>query len=256
MSEPAWQQGEVGVALVGDRVAVLTLNAPERRNALTLQFVTEILAGVDWIESRDDIGAVVIAGNGPAFCAGADLGELDGANDDVLRAIYLAFLRVLRLPIPTVAAVGGPAVGAGLNLALACDLRVASPSAVFDARFARIGLHPGGGVSWLLRQAVGAQLATAMLLFSQRLRGEEAAARGLAWSCVGETDLLPVATALAASAAQAPAELARLIKRTLGDTAGLAHADALELELERQVWTTTQPWYGALRGPRVSERKE
>src|SRR5204862_6266066 len=106
----------------------------------------------------------------PAFCSGADVGALGavsaGGNEDrdSLPLIYEGFLRFHRCMLPTVAAVNGPAVGAGLNLALACDIRVASPAARFDCRFARIGLHPAGGHTRLLTEAVGPQAAAAMAL--------------------------------------------------------------------------------------------
>ncbi|GAA1002934.1 enoyl-CoA hydratase [Acrocarpospora pleiomorpha] len=247
MGENRFGEVRIGVA---DRVATLTLAAPERRNALTPGFVDDIVAAVGHAESRDDVGALVVAAEGAAFCAGADLGELDGADESVLRRIYAAFLRVRATPLPTVAAVAGPAVGAGLNLALACDLRIAGRSAVFDARFAAIGLHPGGGVSWLLREAAGPSAAAAMLLFDQRVDGTTAARIGLAWACFDDDQALAEAQRLAARAARVPAGLSTLIKSTLADTRGLDHTGSLELELERQVWSTTQPWYRERRAAR------
>lgn len=235
--------GEVAIGISVDRVAVVTIDAPERRNALTPSLVSEIVAAFDALESREDVGAVVVTGAGPAFCAGADLGELDSANETVLRAIYESFLRVRASRLPTVAAVGGPAVGAGLNLAMACDLRVAGRSAIFDSRFAKIGLHPGGGASWLLRAVGGQDVATAMLLFDERIDGPTAERVGLVWRCVEDADLIASATALAARAARVPAELSTRIKMTLEDTRSLSHTESVELELDRQIWSTTQPWF-------------
>lgn len=194
---------EVDLEVSDAQVAVLTIDAPDRRNALTPELADELIAAIDHITHDQDAKALVVASSGSAFCAGAALGHLDGANEKVLRHIYQAFLRAKDLEIPTVAAVGGPAVGAGLNLAMACDLRVTSPSAVFDSRFAKIGLHPGGGATWLLRSAAGQSVGTAMLLFDQKIRGEEAVARGLSWACVAEDDLLSTAHELAAAAARA-----------------------------------------------------
>src|SRR5438270_9687010 len=130
------------------RVAVLTLSDPERRNALTGPLVTEIVDTFDRIEADDSIGAVVVTGAPPAFCSGADTSALGRmASDDGTPGergsvvnVYEGFLRVLRSSLPTVAAVNGPAVGAGFNLALACDVRIAGQSARFDARFVRIGI--------------------------------------------------------------------------------------------------------------------
>lgn len=250
--------GEVQVEVGHDGIGVLTLNAPERRNALTPTLVADIVAAGDWLEARDDVGVVIVTGAGSAFCAGAALSELDSANASVLRGIYDAFLRIHRLAVPTIAAVNGPAVGAGLNLAMACDLRVVSDEAILDSRFLRLGLHPGGGASWLLRRAAGDELTSAMLLFGLRLKGQECVAKGLAWDCVPTSELLATARQLAAQAASAPPELTKLIKKSLSDTLEFSHSDTLELELDRQAWTATQPWYGqsraASRPPEIGER--
>jgi enoyl-CoA hydratase len=229
------------------RVAVLTLDDPERRNALSQEMVDALTGAVDVLEADDGIGALVVTGAPPAFCSGADVGALarlgEGSDDphDV-RDIYAGFLRVLECPLPTVAAVNGPAVGAGFNLALACDLRVAGESARFDSRFLRIGIHPGGGHTWLLDRAVGPQAAAAMNLFGERLDGARAAATGLAWECVPDDELLDRATELAARAADAPRELATRVKATLRRAPWHAgFDDALRFELEHQVWSFRQP---------------
>lgn len=250
--------GEVQVEVTDRGVGVLTLNAPERRNALTPGLVADVIAAADWLESRGDVGAVLVTGAGSAFCAGAALSELDSADASVLRGIYGAFLRIQRLQVPTIAAVNGPAVGAGLNLAMACDLRVVSDEAVLDSRFLRLGLHPGGGASWLLRRVAGEELTSAMLLFGLRLGGRECVARGLAWDCVPRAELMSTAQSLAAQAAGAPSELTALTKQSLRETWGLSHAETLEVELARQAWTATQPWYAqsraASRTPESGER--
>jgi enoyl-CoA hydratase len=154
-----------------DGVAVLTVSDPERRNALTLGLSDDLAAAVAACERDESVGALVVTGAPPAFCAGGDLGTLATAGksggDHDLRRIYEGFLAVARCPLPTVAAVNGPAVGAGLNLALACDVRLAGPAARFDARFLTLGIHPGGGVTWLLQRAVGPQAAAAMMLFNE-----------------------------------------------------------------------------------------
>jgi enoyl-CoA hydratase len=234
-----------------DGVALLTLDEPERRNALTAGLVTDIIGSFDMLEADPDTGAVVITGAAPAFCAGADLANLTaladsgqtGSDPASVRDIYDGFLRVLDSPLPTVAAVNGPAVGAGFNLALACDVRVAGTSARFDCRFLTIGLHPGGGHTWLLERAIGPQAAAAMVLFGERLDGPAAAERGLAWRCVADDELIGASIALAASAATVPRALMAATKASLREAPWSASFDDhLAAELERQVWSLRQGW--------------
>ncbi len=228
---------------VEDRVATVTLDDPQRRNAISLAMVDDLNRVFDQIESDTDVGAVVVAGAPPAFCAGADLTDLAGGTRAGLTRIYEGFLRVARCPLPTVAAVGGAAVGAGMNLALACDVRVAGPRARFDCRFLELGLHPGGGHTWMLQRLVGPQTARAMVLFGAVLDADAAAERGLAWSTVASDDGLAIeAQRLAAHAASAPRTLAVKAKATLRDVVALDdHADAVARELDPQVWSIEQP---------------
>ena len=224
------------------RVAVLTLDDPQRRNALSMDLCAELATHMDSAEADPDIGAVVVTGAAPAFCAGADLTQLGESRREGLLAIYDGFLRVAGSPLPTIAAVNGAAVGAGMNLALAADVRLAGRSARFDARFLDLGIHPGGGHTWMLRRIVGPQAAMAMVVFGQRLDGAEAERVGLAWRCVDDDELLDAAVQMAARAADAPAELTRRIKATIGDVADIdAHGDAVERELTDQLWSMDQP---------------
>lgn len=228
---------------IGDRIAVVTLNDPKRRNALSGPLVSELVGTFDALENDDAVGAVVVTGAPPAFCAGADLGDLRTAREPELRAIYEGFLRVARSTLPTIAAVNGPAVGAGMNLALACDVRVAAVTARFDTRFLQLGIHPGGGHTWMLRNATGTQAAAAMVLFGQVLDGEAAERAGLVWRCVEPDALLDAARRIASGAAAAPRELVAATKATLAAMAGVTeHVDAVERELATQVWSIEQGW--------------
>ena len=247
------QEGAAGVAVV-------TLDDPERRNALSDVMVDQLVAGFDRLEADPGIGAVVVTGAPPAFCAGANLSNLGRAGDAArggaeraagddpqrasMRSIYEGFLRVGRSSLPTVAAVNGAAVGAGMNLALCCDVRLAGASARFDTRFLELGLHPGGGHTWMLNRLVGPQTAAAMVLFGQVLDGEAAAARGLAWRCVDDAALLDEAVAFARRAAAAPPELARRAKQTLRRVAAVdEHDAAVDVELDAQMWSLGQPFF-------------
>lgn len=224
-----------------DAVAVLTLDDPERRNALSAELVDTIVDAIAECEADDGVGAVVITGAAPAFCSGADTLALSsmsadgGRAADSVRGIYDGFLAVRRCTVPTVAAVNGPAVGAGFNLALCCDVRIAAESARFDSRFARIGLHPGGGHLWMLERAVGPQASAAMAMFSERIDGARAAELGLAWRCVPDDALVDEAVAFAAQAAAVPQALSRGIKASLGEAPWQPDFEAaVETELTRQ----------------------
>ncbi|MEY2995328.1 MAG: hypothetical protein RLZZ39_153, partial [Actinomycetota bacterium] len=120
---------------VADGVATITLNNPGERNTLTAPMVAEITAVMDRIESDSAVGAIVVTGAPPAFCAGANLGNLRESTAESLGNIYEGFLRIARSDLPTIAAVNGAAVGAGMNLALGCDVRIAARRARFDTRF-------------------------------------------------------------------------------------------------------------------------
>ena len=230
-----------------DGVATITLNNPDERNTLTAPMVAEIVAAMDDIEADEKIGAVVVTGAAPAFCAGANLGNLAEATGESLKNIYEGFLRIAYSPLPTLAAVNGAAVGAGMNLALGCDVRVAARRAKFDTRFLQIGIHPGGGHTWMLRRIAGPQAAMASVIFGEILDGAEAERIGLAWKCVDDDQLMTYAHEMAARAASRPRELLKVTKRTIQDMAHVSeHPAAVERELDPQVWSTCQPWFAEM----------
>lgn len=227
-------------------VATVTLADPDRRNALTLPMVTEIIDLFDQLEADPSVGAVIVTGEAPAFCAGADLSHLSSSAaqgpEAGLRSIYEGFLRIGRSPLPTIAAVNGAAVGAGMNLALVCDVRLAGARARFDTRFLQLGLHPGGGHTWMFRRIAGPQTVAATVLFGEVLDGADAERVGLVWRCVADDALLADAHTLAERAAAAPTELVARTKATIADMAGVAdHATAVDRELVPQVWSLEQP---------------
>ena len=227
---------------VVDGVAIVTLNDPERRNALNLEMVDEIVATFDQLEADENVGAVIVTGAAPAFCAGADLGHLGGSQRQGLRSVYEGFLRVGRSPLPTIAAVNGAAVGAGMNLALVCDVRLAARRAKFDTRFLQLGLHPGGGHTWMYRRITGPQAVFATVIFGEILNGEEAERIGLVWRCVDDDQLLDTAREMAGRAAAAPRELVIKTKASINDMADISEHDAaVDRELEPQLWSVAQP---------------
>jgi len=239
------------------RVAVITVSDPARRNAMAADLAADLVAAIHQAEADDGIGAVVVTGEPPAFCAGADLSQLGVSKQAGLRTIYQGFLAVAECTLPTVAAVNGAAVGAGMNLALACDLRLAGPKARFDSRFLQLGLHPGGGYTWMAQRILGPQGAAAVTLFGENLGAEEAERAGLVWRAVQD----PVAAALelAGRAADAPRDLAVTTKRTMRVTATQAsQRDAVEVEIRAQLASLESPAFAerlaALRA-RVSKTK-
>ena len=228
---------------VADRVATITLNDPSRRNAINLALNDELIAALDELEARDDVGAIVLTGAPPAFCAGADLEDLKNSRHrESLGKIYAGFLRIAHTPLPTVAAVNGAAVGAGMNMALACDVILAGRSARFDTRFMQIGIHPGGGHTWRLRRITDHQTVMAMVLFGEAVDGARAADIGLAWRCIDDADLLAAATAMASRAASFPRELTSRTKATIQQLQVVDTSEqAVAHELEPQAWSMDQP---------------
>lgn len=225
----------------------LTLTDPDRRNCLDEVMIRELGEAVSTVAADADARTLVVTGEGTAFCAGADLPALFGEAGERsvadlrrhLHTVYDSFLRLRALEIPTVAAVQGAAVGAGLNLAMACDVRIAGPRASFAATFSKIGLHPGGGCTWFLVDALGPQKALALLLDGGALRGEEAVAQGLALRVVD--DPLADAHETAARWAAIDPALARDIKSAVGVARTGDFGATLEFESWAQASSATGP---------------
>jgi 2-(1,2-epoxy-1,2-dihydrophenyl)acetyl-CoA isomerase len=217
----------------------ITLNRPDRLNALTAAVGTALLAALDEAERDPECRAILLTGAGRGFCAGQDLTEVmptEAGPPDLgpLLDGYNAVIRKLRaLPMPVVCAVNGVAAGAGVNLALACDIVLAAKSASFIQAFAKIGLIPDVGGTWALPRLVGAARARALAILAEPLPAERAAEWGLIWQAVDDDRLMLEAQALAARlAAQATIGIA-LTKRAL-DAAEINTLDA-QLDVEREL---------------------
>ncbi len=230
---------------VTEGVAILTLNDPERRNAVSVEMSSELRRAVTVVEADSGVYAVVVTGAGKAFCAGANLTALGTATESALEALYDGFLAVAECRLPTIAAVNGAAVGAGLNLALAADVRIVGPRAVFEPGFQRLGIHPGGGATYMLQRAVGVQAARAALLFGMRFDAEEAVRSGLAL-CAAE-DVVAAAVELARAPARAPRALVMATKASMRATANpgvddiAQHRAAVAVELPPQAESIRSP---------------
>jgi enoyl-CoA hydratase len=231
---------------VADGVAVITLDAAERRNALSVGMSRELTDAALTAGADESVGAVVVTG-GAHFCAGAVRGVLaDAGRDPVedeayrnLETVYRAFTTIGTIGVPTVAAVRGAAVGAGLNLALAADLRVVSRTARLLPGFAQIGIHPGGGHYTLLARVAGREAASAMGLFGEEIDGERAVALGLAWAAYDDGEVEEQALAMARRTAGDPALARRMVANFRRETSpgGVSWDTAVELERSAQMWS-------------------
>lgn len=226
----------------------LVLDSPSRRNALHMPMLEEIAASVQAVANDPDAQALVVSGEGKAFCAGADLSSLfgDASRHPAeiradLKQVYAAFLGIAELTIPTLAAVNGVAVGAGVNLAMACDMIVAGPRAKLAFTFADLGLHPGGGCSWFLARRMGSDRALATILGAETLDAEEAYQRGLVTRLVEEP--LPAAFEMAHKYGQRDPRLLRDMKRAVQLAAHGDLATVLEFESWAQAASVRNPTF-------------
>jgi enoyl-CoA hydratase/carnithine racemase len=225
-------------------VILLTLNNAGRRNALDPPLAEALLDVAAGLQGDRTVRCVVITGAGTAFCSGADLGELKAealevglAPRDRLSDFYQIFLRIRQLPMAVIAAVNGAAVGAGLNLALCCDLRIAGKSARFGATFVRLGIHPGGGVTHMLTRLVGPGFAAELLLSGNLVGAERALEMRLVNGVVDDAVLMDSAMNLAATIATNSPQAVRATKRALTLAVDASFAASLEIEALAQAMT-------------------
>jgi enoyl-CoA hydratase len=229
-------------------VVILTLNDPRRRNMLSSALCSALSQAVADAAADSRARGIVIIGAAPAFCAGADLDDLAAAaagRTQPLDVVYKSFMDIAASPLPTLAAVNGPAVGAGFNLALACDMRIAAQSAVFDTRFLKLGLHPGGGHAWMLLRAVGWPSASRLLLAGQAVDAEEAYRIGLVEAVVPEAALIDQTVEMLRICVAAPRELVLRTKASMRLAQKTDHATAFLHETAEQKWSLETPEFTA-----------
>ena len=231
-------------------VALITIDEPTTRNALTGESAGALVACLDEVAGRTDIGALVIRGAGGQFCSGGDRRLLAAARDRPgdpqitasLSAIYQSFGKLASMPVPVIAAIRGAAVGAGLNLALAADVRIAAKDARLLSGFLRIGLHPGGGHFALLDRVAGPQATVAMTLLGEEITGQRLAELGLAWEVLDDDQVEPRAMELAARVSDP--ELGREATATFraqAQSRQLPAAAAMRAEQAAQMWSLARP---------------
>jgi enoyl-CoA hydratase len=231
---------------VEERVAVVTLDAADRRNALTPGMAGDLIAAFDEVDARPDVGALVVRAEGPSFCAGGDIATLTAAGQDPaepgvyadMSTIYDSFYRLGQVSVPTVAAVRGSAVGAGMNLLLAADLRIVARDVRLLCGFLKRGMHPGGGHFVLLSRLIGREAAAAMALFGEELDGARAVELGLAWESVDAAAVDERARELAVRVAADP-ELARVTVQNFRKETATAVSWEIATQFERpsQMWS-------------------
>jgi enoyl-CoA hydratase len=225
-------------------IVVLTLDDPDRRNAMTAAMGDALEARCRELVDDDTVRVVVLTGTPPAFSAGGDLAMLEDLAErtrtqgfdasETMERFYRRFLAVRELPVPVVAAVNGHAVGAGLCVALAADLRIVADEAKVGLNFARLGLHPGMGGSWFLPRILGDQRAAAWLYTGALVAGRDAAAQGLALESVPGEQVLERALALATEIAASSPVVVRQLKSTLASTERWDLDEALRHEAAAQ----------------------
>lgn len=223
----------------------ITLNRPDRLNALTIEMADVLTAALDAAAADKSCRALMLTGAGRGFCAGQDLTEMAGASPEQVAMLldhYHPIIEKLReLPIPVVAAVNGVAAGAGANLALACDIVLAADSATFVQAFTRIGLVPDCGGTWFLPRLVGVARARALMMLAEPLPATAAAAWGLIWRTVHDDRLMPEAHELTARLAAGPTVALGLIKQALDKGAGNTLEHQLDVERDLQLEAAETP---------------
>ncbi len=231
---------EVLLETVG-RTAVVTLNRPEARNSLTKQVVKDLAASVERAGENADIRCVVLAGAGGHFCAGADLRRTFAEDPDIMDhldeymdAFHSLIRAIVRCPKPTIAQMDGAAVGFGADMALACDLRVASTAAYLQEKFVNIGLMPDGGGTFWLPRLVGTARAMKAMLLSEKLEAKELDALGLLCDLVAPEALKAATMALAARIEAGPPLAYAALKSAIYGSLGDVEA-ALKREREGQL---------------------
>jgi enoyl-CoA hydratase/carnithine racemase len=238
---------------IRNRVALITLNRPDARNALSDQLTPALRRVIRRCGDDSSVGALLITGAGAAFCAGGDvksMGRSDAAKAEAPIDERVADLRIKQRTLtgalvglrkPTLAALPGPAAGAGLALALACDIRTAAESAVMTTGYARIGLTGDYGIAWLLTRLVGTSRARELMFLSERIDARRCEALGLVNRVIADAELRDVAFALARSLAEGPSQAYAGMKDNLDHALTADLLDSMDQEaayMIRSVRTT------------------
>lgn len=225
---------------VADGVATITLNRPYRLNALTLQMFDELQDALSKVEADPQQRAVVLTGSGRGFCAGADLkaaleaGDGEGPENDLETHYNPLIKRLQTIEVPVIGAINGVAAGAGCSIALSCDIVLAGRSASFLQAFARIGLVPDAGGTWVVPRLVGRARAMGLAMLAENLPAETAADWGLIWKVVDDDVLQAEAGTMACAMAQGPTGAYAKMKQALNASMDNSLDDQMALEARLQ----------------------
>ena len=236
------------LAEIRNRVAIITLNRPKARNALSKPMSTALGKLVRRFDEEPEVGSIVITGAGTAFCAGDDVKRMakDATPNEPTFDQRVADLRVSQRAVwgelfavrkPTLAAIPGPAAGAGLALALACDMRIAAQSSFLITAYARVALSGDCGIAWLLTKLVGFSRARELMLLSERIDARRAEALGLVNRVVSNLDLRDATLELAESLARGPTFAFRCIKNNLDHATATGLLESMDYEAENEIRT-------------------
>jgi enoyl-CoA hydratase/carnithine racemase len=226
---------------IDGEIGTLTLDRPEAFNAMSPEMIGEMIVAFAWLADRAPLRGLIVTGAGRAFCAGGDVNTFrQGVESDDIdlpsevrrgaEALHQAIVDLRRIPYPVIAAVNGPAAGAGFSLALACDIRIASEAAFFACAYGRIGASPDGGMTYFLPRAVGPSRALELLLEDPNLTAEEALAERLVSEVAPPEDLIGLARARAEKLASRAPHYVRMAKVLSGQSIENSLTEHLQLE--------------------------
>jgi enoyl-CoA hydratase/carnithine racemase len=226
---------------IDGEIGTLTLDRPDAFNAMSPEMIAEMMTLFAWLADQAPLRALILTGSGKAFCAGGDINTFrDGVEDEMVdlpaevrrgaEALHTAIVDLRRIPYPVIAAVNGPAAGAGFSLALACDTRIASSEAFFACAYGRIGASPDGGMTYFLPRVVGPSRAMEILLNDPNMSAEDALAERIVAEVVAPEDLMERARAKAEKLAAKAPHYVRMVKSLCGQSIENSLTEHLQLE--------------------------
>ena len=223
---------------IQNNLALITMNRPEALNTISVEWVNDFHLVLNKIEASGQVRTAILTGAGRAFCAGADLNQAIFDTNSIeerrpsIEYGYLIIKRIRRMPIPFIAAINGPAVGAGMTVALACDLRIASQGAYFRLDFIKMGVLPDMGCCFFLPHVVGTSKAMQLAMLADQISADEALSIGLVSKVVPDDEIMNNADNMAQRLASLPPLALRYIKRAIYELPNQAMEDALNTEAD------------------------